>query len=448
MNKNDIKDELISEMKIELKDTLFYMPGEIIEGTILLNPSYKLKIKDNKLHIKMNFLQYEFWEYNNKKIDELKNIHKTDLDSSSFEYNLIEEENQDFEENKNFGNFSIILIEKEEEKSITIPFSFKINENNDKLLPTFQYETNNYILGIRHLLTIKCEEYNSTNYTGLFIGKQKDNNFIEQKTVNEKYNTIFDNIDIEIKFPKQTFYFGEKINFEFKSDSKHTFGRNWNFNQTLYRKIEWVGYIKNTLINKEIFDGNHVMEKKYINDDSNIYDDSLLGYYSFPLFFSIFGNPIGGGAGAIGGAITLKNSSFILGSILGGGVGCVIGCVGGFLLGMLMNEYSPKETNFSDKYELEASKENNDINNKIKEEILKFVYFKDNKVVGFIKFGGNITPPVNGYYFKCGYNLKIKTKIPGIISSNESVKTVKLKLDFYDGENYIQEMKKLLSVNK
>ena len=101
----------------------------------------------------------------------MKNIHKTDLDSSSFEYNLIEEENQDFEENKNFGNFSIVLIEKEEEKSITIPFSFKINENNDKLLPTFQYETNDYILGIRHLLIIKCEEYNSTNYTGLFIGK-------------------------------------------------------------------------------------------------------------------------------------------------------------------------------------------------------------------------------------------------------------------------------------
>ena len=91
----------------------------------------------------------------------MKNIHKTDLDSSSFEYNLIEEENQDFEENKNFGNFSIVLIEKEEEKSITIPFSFKINENNDKLLPTFQYETNDYILGIRHLLIIKCEEYNS-----------------------------------------------------------------------------------------------------------------------------------------------------------------------------------------------------------------------------------------------------------------------------------------------
>ena len=40
MNKNDIKDELISEMKIELKDTLFYMPGETIERTIILNPSY------------------------------------------------------------------------------------------------------------------------------------------------------------------------------------------------------------------------------------------------------------------------------------------------------------------------------------------------------------------------------------------------------------------------
>ena len=286
----------------------------------------------------------------------MKNIHKTDLDSSSFEYNLIEEENQDFEENKNFGNFSIVLIEKEEEKSITIPFSFKINESNDKLLPTFQYETNDYILGIRHLLIIKCEEYNSTNYTGLFIGKQKDNNFIEQKTVNEKYNTIFDNIDIEIKFPKQTFYFGEKINFEFKSDSKHTFGRNWNFNQTLYRKIEWVGYVKNTLIDEEIFDGNHVSEEKYKYYEGDEYDDYLFGYYSFPIIFSFLCNPIGGATGAIGGAITLKNTSLILGSLLGGGAGCVIGCVGGFLLGMLMNEYSPKKTKFSEKYELESSK--------------------------------------------------------------------------------------------
>ena len=446
MNKNDIKDELISEMKIELKDTLFYMPGEIIEGTILLNPSYKLKIKDNKLHIKINFLQYEFWEYNNKKIDELKNIHKTDLDSSSFEYDLMEEENQNFEENKNFGNFSIVLIEKEEEKSITIPFSFKINENNDKLLPTFQYETNDYILGIRHLLIIKCEEYNSTNYTGLFIGKQKDNNFIEQKTINEKYNTILDNIDIEIRFPKQSFYFGEKINLEFESDSKLSLGRCWNFNKTLYRKIKWVGYIKNTLIDEEIFDVNHISEEKYIHsDDDNEY---FFGYFVLPFLFASFCHPIGGVAGVIGGAITLKNSGFILGSLLGGGVGCVIGAFGGALLGVLINEHSPKETKFSDKYELEASKENNDINNKIKEEILKFVYFKDNKVVGFTKFGGNIAPPVNGYYFKCGYKLKIKTKIPGIISSNESGKTVKLKLDFYDGENYIKKMKKLLSVNK
>ena len=446
MNKNDIKEELISEMKIQLKDTLFYMPGETIEGTIILNPSYKIKIKDNKLHIKMNFIQYEFWEYNNKKIEEVKNIYKTDLDSSSFEYNLIEGENQDFEENKNFGNFSIVLIEKEEEKSITIPFRFKIKENNDKLLPTFQYETKDYILGIRHLLIIKCEEYNSTNYTGLFIGKQKDNNFIEQKAIKEKYDTFFDKINIEIRFPKQSFYFGEKINFEFESDSKLTLGRCWNFNKTLYRKIEWVGYIKNTLINEETF----VFEKKEIHSDgteSEEYED-IFGDFTLPLCFSMGGNPIGAAAGAIGGAITLKNSCFLLGSLIGGGIGSIIGTVGGLVLGILITEYSRTKTNFSDKYEIETSKETNDINNKIKEEIQKFVYFKDNKVVGFIKFGGNITPPVNGYYFKCGYNFKIKTNIPGIVSSNESGKTMKLKLDFYDGENYIQEMKKLLSVNK
>lgn len=115
---------------------------------------------------------------------------------------------------------------------------------------------------------------------------------------------------------------------------------------------------------------------------------------------------------------------------------------------MLILDYSPKTTNFSEKYAIEASKENNNINDKIKEELLKFIYFKDNKIVGFIKFKENITPPVNGYYFKCDFNLKIETMIPGLISNSDSKKAVKLKLDFYDGEKYILDMKKLLSLNK
>ena len=44
---------------------------------------------------------------------------------------------------------------------------------------------------------------------------------------------------------------------------------------------------------------------------------------------------------------------------------------------------------------------------KLIEELKKFVFFKDNKVVGFIKFENDITPPVNGYYFNCEFNTKI-----------------------------------------
>ena len=80
-------------------------------------------------------------------------------------------------------------------------------------MPTFQFETENYILGIRHLLIVECEEYNSMNYIGILVGKQKDNNFSEPKKINIKYKTVFDSTDLEFNFKKQTFYFVEKILF-------------------------------------------------------------------------------------------------------------------------------------------------------------------------------------------------------------------------------------------
>jgi hypothetical protein len=46
-----------------------------------------------------------------------------------------------------------------------------------------------------------------------------------------------------------------------------------------------------------------------------------------------------------------------------------------------------------------TSKEINNINKEqIKEELQKFVYFKEDKIIGFIKFKNNITPPVDGYF--------------------------------------------------
>ena len=130
------------------------------------------------------------------------------------EYELKEEEKTKFNENLKLGSFSIIKIEKEEKnKFITIPFKFKLETNNKKLLPTFQFETEKYILGIRHLLIVECEEYNSMNYIGLFIGKQKDNNFSEPKKININHKADNSTADLEINFKKQTFYFGENIIF-------------------------------------------------------------------------------------------------------------------------------------------------------------------------------------------------------------------------------------------
>ena len=139
MRKSEIYTEIISKIEIQINNTLFYMPGENINGIIKLYPEIKLNIKNNLLHFNLKLLQYEFWEYSNIEIKELKNIYKTEITSETIEYK-IEEKESNKEEKVKFSNFSIIEYEKEV-KEIVIPFEFKINKNDKNLLPTFQYET-------------------------------------------------------------------------------------------------------------------------------------------------------------------------------------------------------------------------------------------------------------------------------------------------------------------
>ena len=97
------------------------------------------------------------------------------------------------------------------------------------------------------------------------------------------------------------------------------------------------------------------------------------------------------------------------------------------------------QDNISNKFATKISKP--EYEKIIIDSLKKFVYFKDNKVVGFIKFAYNIVPPVNGYYFKCNYNIKIKLEINGIILSSK--KYLKTEVDLYDSEEYISNMKKI-----
>ena len=81
----------------------------------------------------------------------------------------------------------------------------------------------------------------------------------------------------------------------------------------------------------------------------------------------------------------------------------------------------------------------------VKEELKKFIYFKDNQVVGFARFKGNITPPVKGYYFNCSFNYKMNINLSGVLLDNS--KYYITEIDYYDGEEYIKKMKNLLKVD-
>ena len=106
MKKEEVKSELISKMEIKVDDSLFYMPGETVKGKIILNPKYKMR--DKIFHITLKLIQYEFWEYNNIEIEELKNIYKTVLQEEKIDYQLNEIELPKKESSESFDNFSII----------------------------------------------------------------------------------------------------------------------------------------------------------------------------------------------------------------------------------------------------------------------------------------------------------------------------------------------------
>ena len=211
MKKEDINKEIITKLEIKIDDTLFYIPGETIKGKININPKYQMKINDTTLHLTFKIMQYEFWDYSNQEINELKNINITNVQTGELIYELKKE---DLSEHKNFENFSI--IEKEDEnKIISIPFELKINEEN--ILPTFQYDDKTYFLGIRHLLLVECKEYNSSNYIGLFIGKKRNKDFIESKEIIENYMVGLGSLEIKVAYTTLSYKFDEVINLDIET---------------------------------------------------------------------------------------------------------------------------------------------------------------------------------------------------------------------------------------
>ena len=262
MKKEDINYELISKIEIQLEDTLFYMPGETINGKIIINPKYRTRIQDKILHLTLKIMQYEFWEYTNIEIEELKNIYQTKIQEENIIYELNSNEEEVTNKDEIFMNFSVIEIENEDKK-IIIPFQIKLDEQ--KILPTFQYEDKNYILGIRHLLIVECQEYNSSNYIGLFIGKKANKEFSTPKSIKENYIVDIGTLEIIANYPKLSYNFNDDITVDIKTNSNLYFKKITELQQIFYRKIEWVGLLKNSVLIKNIYDNQTLTynENKY-----------------------------------------------------------------------------------------------------------------------------------------------------------------------------------------
>ena len=424
MKKEEINNEFISKIEIKIEDTLFYMPGESIKGLIILNPKYQIKLNDTTLHLTLKIMQYEFWDYSNKEINELKNIYITNIQTEEIIYELKQEE---ISIQKNYENFSIIDKE-DKDKIISIPFVLKINE--EKILPTFQFDDSIYFLGIRHLLLVECNEYNSSNYIGLFIGKNKKKDFDISKEIKENYIVDLGSLEIKVNYPKLSYKFDEEIKLEIQTNSNLLFKKITEIQQQFYRNIKWQGYMTNTLLNKNIYQTqNYSLNKNKYGFFMKI--NALL----LPFESSLVGGLLG-----LGISTSAKN----LGQLF---FGLPLGLLGGAGLGLYQQgkivkdalNLNENDRNFKNDF-ISKIKNNNDEKLLLNEELKKFVYFKDDKIVGFIKFAKNITPPVEGYYFICEFNMKIDVQISGVIINRN--KCLKTQIDMYDSEKYIADMKK------
>ena len=429
MKKENINLEFMSKIEIKVDDTLFYIPGEIVKGKILINPKYQMKINIPTLHLTLKIMQYEFWDYSNQKIDELKNINITNIQKEEFEYQLKEEE---IPIDNDFESFSVIDKE-DENKIISIPFQIKINEEN--ILPTFQFDDSTYFLGIRHLLLVECKEYNSSNYIGLFIGKNKNKKCIEPKEIKENFQIGFGSFEIKVNYPKLSYKFDEEINLEISTNSELRFKKITEIEQKFYRNIKWKGYMKNTLLNKNIY---HT-QKYGFNEDKY----GLLMKINAP-FLPIEGSIVGGIGGLLIGIGYLFSFSFIgLIGVFGLPAGALLGAGLGFeQTGKIMKDVlnlNENENKFNNNFK--SKMDNDDEENVLAEGLKKFVYFKDDKIVGFVKFAKDITPPVDGYYFECNFNMKIEVQVSGVILNRN--KYLKTQIDMYDSDEYINNMKQI-----
>ena len=221
------------------------------------------------------------------------------------------------------------------------------------------------------------------------------------------------------------------MTFKIETNSNLLFKKVTKIEIEFFRKIEWIGYMKNSLLDKKKLSCNNFN----YNEDKHCFVSKITLLSEIDInkeFFDVFGlRGILGFIGIVNVVTNLYHYYNRFKEIL--------------KLDGEKDEFN-EDINIASKFEKSINKLYDEKELKeISEELKKFVYFQDNKVAGFVKFPTNITPPVNGYYFNCSYNIYFNVHVSGVLIDHD--KTLKNTIDFYDGNKYIQKMKKFFSIN-
>ena len=89
--------------------------------------------------------------------------------------------------------------------------------------------------------------------------------FSEPKEIKESYIVDLGSLDIIANYPKLSYESNEEINVNIKTNSNLHFKKITKITQTFYRNIKWIGYMKNSLLNKTIYNTQNFQynENKY-----------------------------------------------------------------------------------------------------------------------------------------------------------------------------------------
>ena len=283
------------KISIELENYCLESEG-FIEGFINLIPLLKGETKLKNPKLLLTLTQIEFFE----QINEEKRLSNQEIKKNQQHKEVLFDKETDIELENN------IISTK-----VKIPIKISIPKN-DKLLPSFNLKTKDFISGIRHIFTVKIPEISAIDSIGVFFcNKEK-----KGENKKEEFNTIFKDEQINkiglinkgkisycIRTAKHSYKNNENIGIKIMVDSSGL--QECTINQIiikLQRKITILGYTVNSdmryTLYKKIFESNELKEKQSNNYeleysipkiDGNIMSDKDIDQY-IHFFNSVINN--------------------------------------------------------------------------------------------------------------------------------------------------------------